>query len=68
MLLRKLEDGIRKHRIIGTLVICNVRETIIKEIEQEGFFTNRCLHAYSTSPGRLSNPSYIYEALVSMEI
>ena len=44
MLLRKIEDGIRKQRIIGTLAVCNARETMLQKIEQEGILVSRCLH------------------------
>jgi hypothetical protein len=43
-LLRKIEDGIRKQRIIGTLAVCNARETMLQQIEQEGILVSRCLH------------------------
>jgi len=44
MLLRKIEDGIRKQRIIGTLAVCNARKTMLKKIDQEGILVSRCLH------------------------
>ena len=44
MLLRKIENGTRKQRIIGTLAVCNAKETMLQKIEQEGIFVNRCLH------------------------
>lgn len=44
MLLRKIEDGIRKQRIIGTLAVCNARETMLQKIGQEGILVSRCLH------------------------
>ena len=44
MLLRKIDDGIRKQRIIGTLAVCNARETMLQQIEQEGILVSRCLH------------------------
>ena len=44
MLLRKIEDGVRKQRIMGTLAVCNARETMLQRIEQEGILVSRCLH------------------------
>src|SRR4029078_6950575 len=44
ILLRKIEDGVRKQRIIGTLAVCNARETMLQKIEQEGILVSRCLH------------------------
>jgi hypothetical protein len=44
MLLRKLEDGVRRQKIIGTLAVCNARESILKKIGQEGILAARCLH------------------------
>jgi len=43
ILLRKIEDGVRKQRIIGTLAVCNARETMLQKIEQEGILVSRCL-------------------------
>jgi hypothetical protein len=40
MLLRKIQDGVRKQRIIGTLAVCNARETMLQKIEQEGILVN----------------------------
>jgi hypothetical protein len=44
MLLRKIEDGVRKQRIMGTLAVCNARETLLQKIDQEGILVSRCLH------------------------
>jgi hypothetical protein len=44
MLLRKIEDGVRKQRIIGTLAVYNARETMLQKLEQEGILVSRCLH------------------------
>ena len=44
MLLRKIEDGVRKQRIMGTLAVCNARESMLQKIDQEGILVSRCLH------------------------
>jgi hypothetical protein len=44
MLLMKIEDGVRKQRIIGTLAVCDARETMLQKIDREGILVSRCLH------------------------
>ncbi len=37
MLLRKIEDGVRKQRIIGTLAVCNARDYAPKDRARRNF-------------------------------
>ena len=42
-ILQQIKSGDNKQRLIGSLAICSAKETLIKEIEEEGGIIATCL-------------------------
>jgi hypothetical protein len=43
LILAEVEDGFRKQKLIGSLAVCSAKETIMSQVEKNGFLTATCL-------------------------
>jgi hypothetical protein len=43
IILAEVKDGFRKQKLIGSLAVCSAKETIMTQVEKNGFLTATCL-------------------------